>query len=83
MGDQPRRVRVRNPIRIDDLMIEQVVVNAYMKVGLYTVPADMEGAQPGTADPGKLLDFEERWTRAWIFETNGEASAPVKTAIWN
>src|SRR2546428_2567060 len=28
----------------------------------------VEGALPGTADAGELIDFEERWTGAYIFE---------------
>jgi len=33
----------------------------------------VEGALPGTADPGELLDFEERWTGAYIFENEWQS----------
>jgi site-specific DNA-methyltransferase (adenine-specific)/adenine-specific DNA-methyltransferase len=33
----------------------------------------VEGALPGTADAGELLDFEERWTGAYIFENEWQS----------
>ncbi len=33
----------------------------------------VEGALPGTADTGELLDFEERWTGAYIFENEWQS----------
>ena len=33
----------------------------------------VEGALPGTADAAELLDFEERWTGAYIFENEWQS----------
>jgi site-specific DNA-methyltransferase (adenine-specific)/adenine-specific DNA-methyltransferase len=33
----------------------------------------VEGALPGTADAGELIDFEERWTGAYIFENEWQS----------
>jgi DNA modification methylase len=33
----------------------------------------VEGALPGTADAGEFLDFEERWTGAYIFENEWQS----------
>jgi adenine-specific DNA-methyltransferase len=33
----------------------------------------VEGALPGTADTGELIDFEERWTGAYIFENEWQS----------
>lgn len=33
----------------------------------------VEGALPGTADTGEFLDFEERWTGAYIFENEWQS----------
>ena len=32
-----------------------------------------EGALPGTVDAGEFLDFEERWTGAYIFENEWQS----------
>ena len=33
----------------------------------------VEGSLPGTADAGEFLDFEERWTGAYIFESEWQS----------
>jgi hypothetical protein len=33
----------------------------------------VEGTLPGMADAGELLDFEERWTGAYIFENEWQS----------
>jgi site-specific DNA-methyltransferase (adenine-specific)/adenine-specific DNA-methyltransferase len=33
----------------------------------------VEGALPGTASPGEFIDFEERWTGAYIFENEWQS----------
>ena len=33
----------------------------------------VEGALPGTADINEMLDFEERWTGAYIFENEWQS----------
>jgi site-specific DNA-methyltransferase (adenine-specific)/adenine-specific DNA-methyltransferase len=45
----------------------------------------VEGELPGAvqADSGEFIDFEERWTGAYISRTSGRASAPGRAGIWS